>query len=258
MKKPQLMHLLASYLDGRVGEMSPQNMANVANAYARLDCYSQQLFFAIQERIVIEDLSAYKLYELANLTHSLAKLNCGGKKIYRVLFEEAARRGGAEHRRYWEPRSVVQLLDAMRRKQACYNEDLLLELMHLYLGNLRVYEVQQLTQATWCLVELDALELARSERALQTLHVPCQGDETPSRCIMRIAMERMEELHLSVPLTPRQLSYVQQLVRAYHYKHEVEYGLQPFHVKAFCKSLFDLPTSMTSSLARRQNRRGRP
>merc|ERR1712107_967994 len=83
-RKPQLMHLLAGYLEGRLEELSPQNVSNVAHAFARLECYDQQLFYSIQQRLLKEDLRNYKLYELANLVHSLAKLKCGGKKTKQI------------------------------------------------------------------------------------------------------------------------------------------------------------------------------
>merc|ERR1711957_1113208 len=108
-KKPQLMHLLASYLNVRLSEMSPQNISNVTHACAKLECYDQPLFFSIQGRLLQEDLGNYKLYELANLTHSLAKMKCGGKNVYGTLFAECAVRSN------WDPMSVAQVLDAMRR-----------------------------------------------------------------------------------------------------------------------------------------------
>merc|ERR1712096_219948 len=91
-RKPQMMHLLGSYLDNRVHQLSSQNVSNITNAFARLECYSHDLFFALQSRVMEEDLSDYKLYELAIMTHSLAKLRCGGPSIYKVLFDEFVRR----------------------------------------------------------------------------------------------------------------------------------------------------------------------
>jgi len=252
--------------------MSPQNVANVANAFARLECYEHDLFYGIRERLLQEDLGKYKLYELANLTHSLAKLNCGGKLLYTTLFGEFLARLGLEpgqggavgvgtrQQSEWEPRSVVQVLDAMRRKQAFIDEGLLLELMCLMLKAMQDYEVQQLTQGAWCLVELDALDLAW--RVPLAFLPPLtrydaggigQGaEESPGRRVMRGVLERMEELNSSSAFTPTVLCYVQNLVRAYHYKNETDYNLQPQHVKAFCKSLFAVPTAVTSSVTRRR------
>merc|ERR1719152_676506 len=78
-----------------------------------------------------------------------------------------------------------------------------------------------------------------------------EDGETPAMCVMRLGLERMEQLSLREPLTPTQRCYVQQLIRAYHYKHELDFGLQPHHLKAFCRTLFDVPTSVTASVARR-------
>merc|ERR1712216_219445 len=80
--------------------------------------------------------------------------------------------------------------------------------------------------------------------------------ESPNRCLMRLVMECMEDLHQRNELTPTQLSHVQTLVRAYRYKYEVDFGLQPQRFKAFCRSLFDVPTSITASVARGAQRRG--
>merc|ERR1712107_239975 len=138
--------------------------------------------------------------------------------------------------------------DAMRRKQQHVDEPLILLLMRLFLERFGDYTVHQLTQATWCLVELDALELATK---MPSDLLPTTGtEETPAMCVIRLAFERMEELSLQVPLTPTQRLYVQQLIRAYHYKHELDYGLQPHHIRAFCRTVFDVPISVTASAAR--------
>merc|ERR1719382_2350251 len=81
-RKPQMMHVLGGYLDGRIDSLSPQNVANVAHAHAKLECYNHPLFSALQQRLKAEDLQAYKLYELSVLTHSFAKLRCGGKPMF--------------------------------------------------------------------------------------------------------------------------------------------------------------------------------
>lgn len=248
MRKAHLMHLLAGYLDGRVGEMSPQNVVNVTNAFARLELYSPQLFFAIRGRLMSEDLGEYKLYELANLAHSIAKLSSGGLKIYRALFDELARRP----REDWEPRSVAQVLDAMRRAgrkhRGSFDDELILALMWAFVEHLPAYDVQGLTQSAWCLVELDALGLAA--QVPQDL-LEGEEDERPSQRFMRRILERMEELDKASPLTTTQKCFLQQMVRSYHYAHEVEYGLQPQHVKVFCKALFDVPTTVASAAMRR-------
>eukprot|EP00927_Polykrikos_kofoidii_P073425 TRINITY_DN69463_c0_g1_i1.p1 TRINITY_DN69463_c0_g1~~TRINITY_DN69463_c0_g1_i1.p1 ORF type:complete len:522 (+),score=101.01 TRINITY_DN69463_c0_g1_i1:93-1658(+) len=280
-RKPGLLHLLAGFIDGRLHEMSPQNVANVANAFARLEVYEQTLFWEMQKRIVSEDLSAYKSFELANLTHSLAKLNCGSRRLFGALFSECISRS------VWEPRSVAQLLDAMRRQRRFHPEELLIQLMGLLVRDLRDYEVQQLTQAAWCIVDLDALELAARLppavlEAAAASSVPrrpspptpprAEGDggtdelvatvggadvEPPSRLLIRIVFERMEELAKPSQggLTPTQLCYVQQLARDYRYKYELEFGLLPQHVKAYCRSLFEVSTTVTSSMARPPQRR---
>jgi len=240
-RKPQMMHLLGGFLEGREKELSPQNVSNIANAFAKLECYNHQLFHGLQTRIYSEDLSDYKLFELSILAHSLAKLKCGGQKTYGALFDEAARRTD------WEPQSVAQVLDAMRRKRAYYHERLALMLMERFLAGFRDYAVHPLTQTSWCLVELDALDLADQlpEGLVQT-----SEEESAGLAVIRMVLERMEELSLQRPLTATQQKYVQQLVRSYHYKHEVDYGLLPPRTKAFCKALFDVPTAVVKSVAR--------
>jgi len=237
-RKSNMMHLIAGYLDGRVSLLSPQNVANVVHAWAKLDCYNHNLFFALQERVLREDLGAYKLYELANVVHGFAKLRCGGRKLYQAMFTECQRRCVG-----WEPRTVAQVLDAMRRRRTFYSETLALLLMRLFLENMRAYAVHPLTQTAWCLVELDSLDLAA--RMLPDL-VPASEDGG----LMRLVLERMEELSRKEPLTTTQRCYVQQLVRAYHYKYELDYGLQPQHVRTFCRLLFDVPSSVITSVGR--------
>lgn len=254
-RKKHMMHLLADQLSSRVPELSPQNMTNVVNAFARLDCYSHELFAQLQIRIAGENLQGYKLFELATLTHSLAKLRCGGERLYGVLFAECTRRDRA----HWEPQAVAQVLDGMRRRKAFYSEGLALLLMQCFLETLQAYGVHPLTQASWCFVELEALPLA--ERMPEGL-LATAFNETPSRCFMRLVFVRMDELGRNTPLTPTQRCYVQQLVRAYRYKNEVDFGLQPMDVRAFCKSVFDVPSSVISAaatplnLSRRDGRRG--
>mmetsp|Transcript_24947 Transcript_24947/g.45371 ORF Transcript_24947/g.45371 Transcript_24947/m.45371 type:complete len:360 (+) Transcript_24947:3-1082(+) len=242
-RKPQLMHLLANYLDGRVQLLSPQNVANIIHACAKLECYDYRLFTALQARLLAEDLSSYKLYELVNVSHGLAKLKSGGAKIYEALFSECERRPGDG----WAPRSVAQMLDAMRRQRAYSREALTSLLLQRFFKDMENYAVHPLTQAAWCMIELDALELTSE---LPSELFPTQAGEAAAVCAMRLVLSRMEELAQRQPLTATQRCYVQQLVRAYHYKHEVDYGLQPHHIRLFCRSLFDVPTSVASSVAR--------
>merc|ERR1711862_713644 len=129
------------------------------------------------------------------------------------------------------------VLDAMRRRQTAFRDPLVLLLMKCFVENLAEYDVHPLTQATWCLVELEALELTGQ---LPPNLLPSQEGESPSVSIMRLALGRLEELNRQEPFTPTQLCYVQQLVRAYHYKHELDFGLQPQHLRAFCRSLFNV------------------
>merc|ERR1712226_1679726 len=149
-----MMHLLGSYLEGRISALSPQNVSNIAHACAKLECYNHELFHGLQERVASENLASYKLFELSILSHSLAKLGCGGARIYKALFDELAMRSN------WEPHSVAQVLDAMRRKRMHQHETLLCNLLQHFVERLQEYKVHPLTQAAWCLVELDALDMA--------------------------------------------------------------------------------------------------
>lgn len=141
----------------------------------------------------------------------------------------------------------------MRRMQKHVEEPLILLFMRLFLQRLNDCTVHQLTQASWCLVELDALELA--DQMPPQLLPRTEDGETPAMCVMRLVLERMEQLSLREPLTPTQRCYVQQLIRAYHYKHELDFGLQPQRVRSFCRTIFDVPTSVTASVARAPKRR---
>lgn len=241
-RKTQLMHLLGSYLEGRTDSLSPQNVANIVHACAKVSVYIHRLFFELRRRVVVEDLGAYKLFELTMLTHGLAKLGCGGSNIFERLYDELA------NRRNWEPKDVAQILDAMRRKQVSYHKTLTPLLLHHLLQNLCNYPVLALTQAAWNVVELDVLDVAGSVPSV------AQSDENESMCTMRLILERMRELHSVGPLTPTERCQAQQLVRAFHQKYELEYNLQPHHIRAFCRSLFDVPTSVVSSVARPSRR----
>ncbi|CAK0848191.1 unnamed protein product [Prorocentrum cordatum] len=301
-RKPQLFNLLGGFLQRRVEELSPQNVSNVAHAFAKLECYNHDLFAALQGQVLSGTLGAYKNFELAVLTHSMAKLGAGGRKLYGALFEECARR--AE----WSPRAVAQILDAMRRRQAYFNEALALLLLRQFVEGMRDYPVHPLTQTAWCLVELNVLDMAdRLQPLLPEEAAAAGGAEVPegagsaaARQVMREVFERMESLSGARPLTPTQTCYVQQLVRSYHSwegagcalrsrgprcqgggggalagagqlgpvawpglvvcgkcswrapdgKYEVDYRLQPAHVRAFCKSLFVSSTSVVSSVGR--------
>jgi len=236
-RKPQMMQILGRHLYSRVDELTPQNVTNIVNAFARLNCYDRKLFVLLQTKLVKEPLRGYKVLELANLVHGLAKLGSGGPKLYAALFAEC------ESRLDWDPRSVAQVLDTLRRR-GLRHETLLLVLVNTLLRDLDTYEVHPLTQVLWCFVELDALELASRTT------LPASEDESAARCLMRLGLERMATLQTRQPLSPTQQCYVQQMVRAYHYRYEMDYNLQPHHVKEFCSTLFDLPTSVTSSIVR--------
>eukprot|EP00931_Biecheleriopsis_adriatica_P117813 TRINITY_DN9329_c0_g1_i1.p1 TRINITY_DN9329_c0_g1~~TRINITY_DN9329_c0_g1_i1.p1 ORF type:complete len:534 (-),score=82.45 TRINITY_DN9329_c0_g1_i1:186-1787(-) len=243
-RKPQMMHVLSDYLTGRVSEMSPQNVSNVVHAVARLDCYNHKLFHSLLRRVSSEDLSAYKLYELGVLSHSLAKLKAGGQVVHSALFKELAARPAE----IWEPKAVAQVLDALRRRSAFCHEPLLGLLFRRFFDRVQDYAVHPLTQASWCLVELDALDLAAALPWESQRDEHHQGDPA-ARYAMRQVLERLEELNTRQPFTPTQRCHVQQLIRAYHYRHELDYSLQPQKVKSFCKTQFDVSTSMVSAVA---------
>merc|ERR1711865_1351222 len=101
---------------------------------------------SIEDQLMKMDLHSYKLYELANLSHGLAKLRFGSSELYRVLFAELECRTG------WDPQSVAQVLDTMRRNSACRNQSLVLLLMQWFVDNVEVFQVHPLTQSAWCLV----------------------------------------------------------------------------------------------------------
>jgi len=136
--------------------------------------------------------------------------------------------------------------------------------------------VRQITQAAWCLVDMEALALVPVPQAARPPPPPAPppqkqgeseaitGDESaaavaqtepPGRYFMRLVLQRLEELNRQAPFTPTQLTYVQQLVRDYRYKHELEFGLLPQPVKLFCRSLFEVPTTIAASLGRKRMHR---
>lgn len=248
-RKPQMFQILTGWLEARVDELSPQHVSNVAHACAKLDCYDHRLFHKLQNRVISEDLSEYKLFELCVLTHSLAKLRCGGQTIYSRLFAASA------SHECWEPQSVVQLLDAMRRKSAFFHRELALKLMRAFYDGLQSYAVHPLTQGGWCLVELDMLDLAES---LPPNVLQIQDDESFGQCALRTVFVQLEKLALEKPFTATQQRYVQQLIRSCQDKYDINYGLLPSRTKAFCKSLFDVPTAVVTSVARGSRRSGRP
>ncbi|CAE8596711.1 unnamed protein product, partial [Polarella glacialis] len=244
-RKPQMMHLLGDYLTGRVAEMTPQNVSNVVHAFARLECYNHGLFHNLTGRVTSEDLGAYKLYELAVLSHNLAKLKVGAQQVYGAMFGALALRSAD----VWEPKTVAQVLDALRRRSAFVDEQLLALLFRRFFERLPDYAVHPLTQASWCLVELDALDLA----ADLPPELLADGEETPqgnvaARRAMRRVLERLEALNEQQAFTPTQRVHVQQLLRSYNYRHELDHGLQPPKVKSFCKSQFDVSTSVVKAV----------
>eukprot|EP00434_Breviolum_minutum_P024980 symbB.v1.2.022067.t1/scaffold1943.1/size95470/1 len=107
------------------------------------------------------------------------------------------------------------------------------------------FAVHPLTQASWCLVELDALDRA------EELHQELPPDEAPqgfpqARYAMRRVFERLQELDSKEPLTPTQRCHVQTLIKAYRYRHELDHGLLPPKVKSFCKAQFDVSSKVSS------------
>ncbi|CAE7796569.1 unnamed protein product, partial [Symbiodinium sp. CCMP2592] len=238
-RKSQTMHVLGDILASRTAELSPQNVTNIVHAFSRLSCYNVRLFQNLVTRVSSEDLKAYKLYELGVLCHNLAKLRSGGPTVYAAMFGELARRPAED----WEPKAVAQVLDAMRRRSAFSHEQLLVLLFRCFFGNLDAYPVHPLTQASWCFVELDALNLAKD------LCPDLPSDESTQgfpegRFAMRRVFERLEDLNARNTFTPTQRCHVQQLIRAYRYRFELDYGLMPQKVKSFCKSQFDISNSV--------------
>ncbi|CAE7033757.1 SPAC3H1.10 [Symbiodinium natans] len=243
-RKSQTMHVLGDILVSRTDELTPQNVSNIVHAFSRLSCYNVRLFQKLVTRVASEDLQAYKLYELGVLCHNLAKLRSGGPTVYGAMFGELARRPSEA----WEPKAVAQVLDAMRRRSAFSHEPLLVLLSERFFNNLDTYPVHPLTQASWCLVELDALNLAKGLRQELPGDEPTQGFPE-GRFAMRRVFERLEDLNSRSPFTPTQRCHVQQLIRAYRYRFELDYGLLPQKVKSFCKSQFDVSNSVVSSVA---------
>jgi len=241
LRHPGLMRALGTHLESRVQLMSPQNVSNVAHACARLAAREWGLLKLLQARVASEDLGAYKLPELVVLVHSLAKLRCRGPAAYGAICSELARRQG------WQPRDVAQVLDAARRKAACRHQALMQALVGRFLGELRSYGFEALSQAARYVVEMDDPDLAGQ---VPPGLAPAEEGETASRCVMRLVLERMREMHEDTPFTSAQRCAAQTLVRAYRYKHEVDYNLQPHRLKGFCRSLFDVPSSLVSSVAR--------
>ncbi|CAK9068012.1 unnamed protein product [Durusdinium trenchii] len=228
-RKSQTMHLLGDYLVDRVHELSPRNLCNVVHAFSWLTCYNVPLFHNLVQRVSCEDLSGYKLYELGVLCHNLAKLKSGGPTVYGAMFGELARRPADA----WEPKAVAQVLDALRRRAGVVRHDALLELLfYRFFNKLETFPVHPLTQAAWCLVELDALDLAEQLPPHPEPPTPEDAGNTsqgfPSgREAMRRVFERMQELDAKEPLTPTQRGHVQQLIRAYRYRYELDFGLLP-------------------------------
>jgi len=245
-QKPKEMQQVSSFLEGRVRQLSPQNMANLANACAKLKVHNQRLFSELQNRAAVDDLGAFKLFELTMFVHGLAKLRYGVPELYERFFDEMVVRYD------WESQAVAQVLDTMRRKQLHCHDTLIRLMLEHMLKNLGEYNVHPLTQAVYCLLELDALDLTES---IPSGLLVMEEGETSSRCVMRLFLERLKQLHELVPLTPIQRLHAQHLVRTYRYRNEIEYNMQPHAVKAFCRSLYDVPASVAASLARPRRRR---
>ncbi|CAE7352140.1 SPAC3H1.10, partial [Symbiodinium sp. CCMP2456] len=242
-RKSQTMHVLGDILASRTDELSPQNVTNIVHAFSRLSCYNVRLFQNLVTRVSSEDLKAYKLYELGVLCHNLAKLRSGGPTVYSAMFGELARRPAED----WEPKAVAQVLDAMRRRSAFSHEQLLVLLFRCFFSNLDAYPVHPLTQASWCFVELDALNLAKDLCPDMPSDESTQGFPE-GRFAMRRIFERLEDLNAHNTFTPTQRCHVQQLIRAYRYRFELDYGLMPQKVKSFCKSQFDISNSVAPAL----------
>lgn len=239
------MQQLSSFLEGRVKQLSPQNIANLVNACAKLKVHNHRLFSELQKRAAVDNLGAFKLFELTMLVHGLAKLRYGGPELYERFFDEMVLRDN------WESQAVAQVLDTMRRKQLHCHDTLIRLMLEHMLSNLGEYTVHPLTQAVYCVLELEALDLTES---LPSGLLVMQEGETPSRCVMRLFLERLKKLHELVPLTPIQRLHAQHLDRTYRYRNEIEYNMQPHAVKAFCRSLYDVPASVAASLARPRRR----
>ncbi|CAJ1455924.1 unnamed protein product [Effrenium voratum] len=196
-RKSQTMNVLGDFLTERVHELSPQNVSNIVHAFSRLSCYNVQLFQNLVTRVASEDLKAYKLYELGVLCHNLAKLKSGGPTVYNAMFGELATRPPEA----WEPKAVAQVLDALRRS-TFRHEALLAILFHRFFGNLPK-AVHPLTQASWCLIELDALDRAKDLKQELPDDEPEQGFPE-ARYAMRRVFELLEGLDQAEPFTPTQ------------------------------------------------------
>mmetsp|Transcript_56420 Transcript_56420/g.108872 ORF Transcript_56420/g.108872 Transcript_56420/m.108872 type:complete len:319 (+) Transcript_56420:73-1029(+) len=79
--RPKEMQQLSSFLEGRVEQLSPQNMANLVNACAKLKIHNHRLFSEMQKCLAVVDLRTFKLFELTMLVHGLAKLRYGGPDL---------------------------------------------------------------------------------------------------------------------------------------------------------------------------------
>jgi len=194
------MQQVSSFLEGRVRQLSPQNMANLANACAKLKVHNQRLFSELQNRAAVDDLGAFKLFELTMFVHGLAKLRYGVPELYERFFDEMVVRYD------WESQAVAQVLDTMRRKQLHCHDTLIRLMLEHMLKNLGEYNVHPLTQAVYCLLELDALDLTES---IPSGLLVMEEGETSSRCVMRLFLERLKQLHELVPLTPIQRLHAQ-------------------------------------------------
>ncbi|CAJ1377913.1 unnamed protein product [Effrenium voratum] len=126
----------------------------------------------------------------------------------------------------WEPKAVAQVLDALRR--STFRHEALL--------------------ASWCLIELDALDRAKDLKQELPDDEPEQGFPE-ARYAMRRVFELLEGLDQAEPFTPTQRCHVQQLIRAYRYRYELDFGLLPQKVKSFCKVQFDVSSSVVSAVA---------
>lgn len=248
-RMPQPLYLVAGYLVDRVRQLSPVNVSQAVHACAKLELYDRRLFASLHQRLVEEDLSVYKQFELANVVHGFAKLRCGSARFYGTLY--TALHGGSGS---WDPRCVAQVLDAMRRMRQHRSEALLQRMLQLFLQELESHDVHGLTQCSNCLVDLDALDLLEKLPAGTAGLLELQPEETAAVCAMRLVFERMETLERQMPFTAMQRCCAQNLVRSYHYKHELDYGMLPQHVRTFCRSLFDVPSTVASSVARRRPR----
>ncbi|CAJ1377910.1 unnamed protein product [Effrenium voratum] len=101
----------------------------------------------------------------------------------------------------WEPKAVAQVLDALRRS-TFRHEALLAILFHRFFGNLPK-AVHPLTQASWCLIELDALDRAKDLKQELPDDEPEQGFPE-ARYAMRRVFELLEGLDQAEPFTPTQ------------------------------------------------------